>query len=88
MPRAKAPSKRSGETGGERGGRLGWSRSEARGRPGGSELRRVVDVEEDEANSAGGSDDDSRQRAAGNLEVLKVELKQIVARVPEVDYPI
>ena len=51
MPPAKAPSKRSGEAGGERGGRLGWSRSEARRRPRGSELRRVVDVEKDEANS-------------------------------------
>ena len=40
----------------------------------------VVDVEKDEANSVGGSDVDSRRRAAGNLEVLKVELKQIVAR--------
>ena len=46
----------------------------------GCERRRVVDVEKDEANSVGGSDVDSRRRAAGNLEVLKVELKQIVAR--------
>ena len=49
MPLAKAPSKRSGEAGGEGGGRLGWSRSEARGRPEGSELRRVVDVEKEVA---------------------------------------
>ena len=49
MPPAKAPSKRSGEAGRKGGGRLGWSLSEARGRPGNFELRRVVDVEKEVA---------------------------------------
>jgi len=53
LPPSKAPSKRSGEAGREGGARLGWSRSEVRRRPRGSELRRVVDVEKEVAGLIG-----------------------------------